>query len=194
MTDERSSLSSLLTNHKKTPSALPTGNELGRDLQREITLQRNKMVDTSKDVVVPKTIWGKLNYRLHQVQESVSDSILAKCLLSGIIVAVVLLVTQPDIIVHRVEIQHPSQKMRDTKGSKSPKKKQNVSEKSVNRANEETVSDSESKQGESHHSNNITEDGGPSAPDNCHVVRKIRYGSVFILSILTGAAASFLFQ
>lgn len=192
MTDERSSLSSLLMDPKESPSALPTGNLLGRELQREITLQRNKMVDTSKDVVVPKSIWGKLNYRLQKVQEFVSDSILAKCLLSGIIVAVVLLVTQPDIIMHRVEIQHPSHKMRSTNSSKSSK--QNIQDSSGTRANEESISNSESKQMESHRPNNITEDGVSSAQDNGHVLRKIRYGSVFILSILTGAAASFLFQ
>lgn len=189
----------------------PVADSLKMKLSEEILKTRRQMVDPEIDAIKePKGTWSKINMYMKRIKKYITESIICKSLLAGLIVCIVLLITEPEIIMY---------------SKKSTSKPVHSKNELIESSDDETESESESPDeekgkdtSETDSKTGINKDSKkpkgsvkkPSstlksslskstkkvkyAPQDIQSTKRgVQYGNVALIGILAGISAAFLF-
>ena len=189
----------------------PVADSLKMKLSNEILKTRSNMIDPELDAIKePKSTWGKVNMYATRMKKYMTDSIICKSLLAGLIVCIVLLITEPEIIMYTkkpspkpVNSKNESKESSDDdtdsdseSGTEQEEKRNDASGSNVKGENHK-----ESKQQKRSSKKSPSTVKGGSSPKKVRYTpgdaqctgRGVQYRNVVLIGILAGVSAAFLF-
>lgn len=189
----------------------PVADSLKMKLSEEILKTRSNMIDPEIDAIKePQSMWDKVNMYAARIKKYMTGSIICKSLLAGLIVCIVLLITEPEIIMYSkksslkpVNSKNESRESSDddTESDSESESQEQENKNAASGSNSKKVNHKESKHQRSSSEKSTSTSKGSSSlqkvryttGDYQHMGRGVQYRNVVLISILAGISAAFLF-